>query len=71
MFLFDSGKQQQVVDAVVNADRLCVVRNDSQLKNWAQGQPVPDRPLYRFVTTGVRPIAEFGEFKLLRKVKGS
>ena len=67
MYLFDEETQQRVVDATAGKPRLCVVRNDKLLASWSQGKPVPDLPLYRFVTTGVEPIGTYGDYTLERK----
>jgi len=67
MYLFDEATQQRVVEQVSKEKRLCVVRNDDLLASWAQGRPVPERALYRFVTTGVKPIATYGKYTLERK----
>jgi hypothetical protein len=64
MYLFDEPTQQRVVDQVANQDRLCVVRNDELLTVWSQGRPIPERPLYRFITKDVEPIDSYGSFVL-------
>jgi hypothetical protein len=67
LFLWDDRTQQRVVDQVKDVDGLCAVRNRALEAVWAQGRPIPDRPLRSFILNDFRPIATFGDFEVMAR----
>lgn len=73
MLLLDDETQQAVVDAVRSTDRLCLVQNDDELRNWlapSTYEHAPDRPLTRYLDeTRWEPVTDVlgGRFRLLRR----
>lgn len=67
MYLFDEAKQLKIVQELSSRNRVCVVTNRRLLALWAQGRPIPNKPLYRFATSGLDTIAIHGDYTIARK----
>jgi hypothetical protein len=65
MFVLDIAAQQSDVDQLRGQPRLCVVKNQSVIDFWAEGRPLPNRPLVRFIDDGFVPAATYGDYQLL------
>jgi hypothetical protein len=65
MYFLDSAQQQQVVAEVIGRPRLCVVRDQAILDFWAEGRPLPKRPLLEYINTNFVPLDMFGEYEVL------
>jgi hypothetical protein len=61
----DREHQQALVQQLQGQPRLCVVRNQSMIRFWAEGRPVPDGPLLRFIDSSFAPDGTFGDYELL------
>lgn len=65
MFVLDRAAQQSDVDHLRGLSRLCVAKNQSVIDFWAEGRPLPDRPLVRFIDAGFVSAGVYGEYELL------
>ena len=75
MYLLDGAQQQRVVNAARGEKRLCALRNDRVLDFWVnQGpppkrltdpNPLPGRPLYRFITEEFRTVTTIGDYQIM------
>jgi hypothetical protein len=61
----DSSHQETIVQQVKNRPRLCVVKNQSVNDFWAEGRPIPQLPLVRFIEQGFVDAGSFGDYQLL------
>jgi hypothetical protein len=66
MELFDDEQQQRVVEATRSQENLCLLENEGLMGYWMRGRE-PQGPLVRYLRRGFRPVATFGEYKLLRR----
>jgi len=64
--LLDAVRQRQVVAATRSIKGLCLLENNLILQFWIKG-PIPSGPLVRYMHRGFRPLARFGEFRLLKR----
>jgi hypothetical protein len=67
MFVLDSAAQQSVVDQLTGVPRLCVVKDQSVIDFWAEGRPVPNRPLAEYIDAGFLRSGLYGDYELLRR----
>lgn len=65
MYLLDPAQQQHVVIQVQAEPRLCVVRDQTVVDFWAEGRPIPDRPLVDYIVSSFAPSGTFGDYELL------
>jgi hypothetical protein len=63
----DAERQQALARQLDAAPRLCVVRNQALIDFWAQGRPVPEGPLVRFIEASFSPGGTFGDYELLTR----
>jgi hypothetical protein len=63
--VLDDAQQQAIVDRVRNLTGLCVVKNQAMVDFWAQGRPVPPRPLVQFIDSGFTVQSAFGDYQVL------
>ena len=63
--VLDGAQQQAIVDRVQNLPRLCVVKNQRLVDFWAQGRPVPSRPLVQFFERDFAPLSAYGDYQVL------
>lgn len=65
MYFLDPAQQQQVVVQVRAGPRLCVVRDQAVVDFWAEGRPIPERPLVEYIVSSFAPSGTFGDYELL------
>jgi hypothetical protein len=65
IYFLDSPQQQSILDQVRTLPGMCVVRNDAVVKFWAEGRPVPRRPLIDFIDTNFVVSSSYGDYDLL------
>ena len=63
----EAAQQQSLVQQLEGTPRLCVVRNQRLIDFWAEGRPVPDRPLVQFIDSSFTSVGTFGDYELLRR----
>lgn len=63
--VLDSGEQQALVDQLEVQPRLCVVKNQRVIDFWAQGRPVPSRPLVVYIDANFVHAGSYGDYELL------
>lgn len=63
--VLDKDQQQAIVDRLRGRQGLCVVKNQQYIDFWAQGRPVPDRPLVEFINHEFVPMGAWGDYQLL------
>lgn len=61
----DSSHQETIVQQLQNRSRLCVVKNQSVNDFWAEGRPIPQRPLVTFIDQSFVDAGSFGDYQLL------
>jgi hypothetical protein len=64
--LFDDAHERRIVDATRSIDGLCLLENIPLAKGWGAGT-IPNGPLVRYMRHGFRPLATFGDYRLLRR----
>ena len=64
--LFDDAHQQRVIEDTRSIDGLCLLENARQAVAWSGGE-VPPGPLVRYLQRDFLPVAEFGEYRLLKR----
>lgn len=64
--LFDNSHQQRVIAETKSIRGLCLLENVPLAQSWSGGT-IPNVPLVRYLHHGFRPIATFGDYKLLRR----
>ena len=67
MYSLDSAQQGKIVDELDGLPRLCVVRNQAVVDFWAEGRPVPRRPLVEYIQNTFAKAQAFGDYELLVK----
>jgi hypothetical protein len=67
--LFDQAHQRRVIDETRAIKGLCLLENEPLAKGWGAGK-IPNGPLVRYLHRGFRPIAAFGDYKLLKREAG-
>jgi hypothetical protein len=67
MVTLDSTQQQALVGQLNSRPRLCVVRNQRLVDFWAQGRPVPNRPLLKFIEQDFVSAGSYGDYELLTR----
>jgi hypothetical protein len=65
MFSLDASQQQSIVSQIQDQPGTCVVVSQLLVDFWAQGRPVPQRPLVNYINTAFEPEATFGVYELL------
>ena len=70
MLLFDEQTQDAVVSAARRSPGLCLLRNQILAGLWAQGRPVPERSLTRYLASGFEPLASFNWYEILTRADG-
>lgn len=65
MFSLSAADQQSVVSQIRDQPGLCVVYSQTEVDFWAEGRPVPRRPLVEYIDTAFEPAATFGIYELL------
>jgi len=65
MFSLDASQQQSIVDQIRSVPGMCVVRNQAVVDFWAEGRPVPSRPLVDFIETDFVISGSYGDYDLL------
>lgn len=61
MFSLDASQQQSIVDQIRSVPGMCVVRNQAVVDFWAEGRPVPSRPLVDFIDTNFVDTGSYGD----------
>jgi len=61
----DGSQQEAIVQQVQNRPRLCVVKNQTINDFWAEGRPIPQRPLVMFIDQTFEDAGSFGDYELL------
>ena len=69
-FGFDARLQQRVVDQIEGTPGLCAVRFPVMEDWWAQGKPIPDRPLRRFILDDFHEVATIRDLVVLERNAG-
>ncbi len=64
--LFDDADQRRVIADTRAIEDLCLLENPALAGGWSAGRTA-DGPLLRYLGRGFEPIAEVGEFRLLRR----
>jgi hypothetical protein len=65
MLVLDSRQQQSIVEQLQGRQRLCVVKNQKVIDFWAEGRPIPSRPLVDFIYANFVDAASYGDYELL------
>jgi len=60
MFQFEAAQQREVRDELAAVPGLCILRNQSLVDLWANGRPVPRRPLLTWIERRFSPAADLG-----------
>jgi hypothetical protein len=63
--VLDSNQQQALVQQLAGKPRLCVIKNQRVLDMWAQGRPIPQRPLVDFIDQEFVHDSWYGDYELL------
>lgn len=69
MFAMDGAAQRSAVSQIENRPRLCVVKNQAVIDFWAEGRPVPGRPLVDFIGTDFVRFGSYGDYELLVRAR--
>ncbi len=64
--LFDASHQRRVIADTRSIRGLCLLENDQLALHWSPAG-VPPGPLVRYLHRGFRPLAAFGEYRLLTR----
>jgi hypothetical protein len=62
MTLFDSRKQERIVDRLKQFPNTCAVRNQEMTQKWLRGQDIAGLPLVRFVNDEFRTMGSLGGY---------
>ena len=65
MFAYSDSEQQSLVAQIQDQPKLCVVRSQAVIDFWAEGRPIPQRPLVELIDASFVPAATFGDYELL------
>ncbi len=65
IFSLDAATQQSIVNQIRGRPGVCVVLSQALVDFWAEGRPVPRRPLVDYIATGFQPAGTFGIYELL------
>jgi hypothetical protein len=65
IYLLDDAQQESIVDQIRSLPGMCVVRNQAVVEFWAEGRPVPSRPLVDFIDTNFVDGGSYGDYELL------
>jgi hypothetical protein len=65
MFSLDASQQQLVVSQIAHRPGVCVVISQPLVDFWAEGRPIPRRPLVDYIDATFHPSAAFGIYELL------
>jgi hypothetical protein len=65
IFSLDAAQQQSIVANIRDRQGVCVVLSQAIVNFWAEGRPVPRRPLVDYIDTNFEPDATFGIYDLL------
>ena len=65
IFAYDDAEQRSLVSQLQGRPGLCVVRNQVVMNFWAEGRPIPRRPLVEYIDASFVPAATFGDYELL------
>jgi hypothetical protein len=71
IFSFDASTQQAIVDQIRDRTGVCVVLSQALVNFWAEGRPVPRRPLVDYIDTNFAPAGTFGIYELLVSRSGT
>lgn len=63
--ILDGNEQQSVVQQLAGKPRLCVVKNQQVIDMWAEGRPVPRRPLVDYIDGNFADGGSYGDYQLL------
>jgi hypothetical protein len=64
--LFDDAQQQRIIKETRSIRGLCLLENAGLAEGWSAGV-IPDVPLVRYLDRGFEPIAQFGNYRLLKR----
>ena len=67
LFALDDGEQRSLVSQIQGLPNLCVVRSQAAVDFWAEGRPIPQRPLVEYIDASFVPAATFGDYEVLVK----
>jgi hypothetical protein len=67
MVTLDSAQQRALVGQLDSMPGLCVIRNKRLVDFWAQGRPVPNRPLISFIEQSFVSAGSYGDYELLTR----
>ncbi len=67
--LFDDSHQRHVIADIASVKGLCQLRNIPIAAGWGNGT-IPPGPLVSYLERGFTPIAEFGDYELLKREEG-
>ncbi len=65
LFAYDDAEQRSLVSQIQDRPNLCVVRSQAVVDFWAEGRPIPERPLVGYIAASFVPAATFGDYELL------
>jgi hypothetical protein len=65
MYFLGSAEQKQIVAELSAMPGVCVVRDQAVVDFWAEGRPVPNRPLVEYINSSFRLEERFGDYELL------
>jgi len=63
--VLDAGQQEQLVQQLQSAPRLCVVENTQAIQMRSMGRPVPSTPLVDFIGRSFVSEGTYGDYVLL------
>ena len=65
MYFLGSAEQKQIVAGLSAMPGVCVVRDQAVVDFWAEGRPIPNRPLVEYINRSFRLEERFGDYELL------
>lgn len=67
MYVLDDGEQREIIDQLERLDRVCVLRNDDELRFWQGDRRRPNGPLVRYLESFSVPIARADNYYVRRR----
>jgi hypothetical protein len=65
--VLDDNEQRQVIDRLERYERVCVLRNDNEVRFWQGDRRPPRGPLVRYLESFDIPIARIEDYYIRKK----
>ena len=65
MYAYSDADQRSLVAQLQDQPNLCVVRSQAVIDFWAEGRPIPRRPLVDYIDNSFVSATTFGDYELL------